>query len=105
MSVDYVHQIGTIALLVLTGVGASVVHSLLKKDHWSKSLNNGLAFAYAVGVALLDLWLKGQLHVTNMVPAFLLVYGASQGWYNALFVLTKAETSSSTTNLPVSNEL
>jgi hypothetical protein len=99
MSAVYLHQIGEVVLLAGTGVIASVVHSFLKKDSWSKSVNNGIAMGYAAIIAALDLWLKGNLVVNNLPAAFLAVYGAAQAWYATLFLVSNTE--NKTSDLPV----
>lgn len=92
---DYLQQIGTLALLVGTGIGASVMHSIIKNDKWTASENNVLALVYSLVLAVLDLWLKGLLHFSGIVPAFLAIYGASQAWYATVFAVTSSETKSS----------
>lgn len=103
ISADHLHQIGQLTLLLGTGVLGSIVHSFIKRDGWSDSFNNGLALGYSFVIALLDLWLKGQIHLDgDLFQGFLVVYGAAQAWYAVIFLLTKAENSKSTPDsLPV----
>lgn len=81
--VDHLKAVGPTLLAFLTGTGASVLFSLLKRDKWSADLNNVIVFVYAALIALLDAWLKGQLTVNGGITLFLLVYGSSLAWYNA----------------------
>jgi hypothetical protein len=123
MNTDLLHQVGLLGLAILTGVGASVFHSVIKKDHWSKAVNNAISLAYCAVIAGVDLALKGQFKLNSLVPTFLAVYGSAQVWYATLFLVTSAENKpapvvaapvapveapvapASTTDLPVSNEV
>ena len=86
---------------MLTGVGASIFHSVLKKDHWSKTTNNLVSLGYCVIIAGIDLALKGQFKLSEIVPTFLAVYGSAQAWYTTLFLVTAAEYSAPTTPVVV----
>lgn len=99
---DYVTQLAPTVLALLSGVGASTLHSLLKKDGWSKDLNNGIVFVYALLLAVLDAWLKGQLNLSAGATTFLLVYGSATAWYNThAFISSKDPGVKTVQDLPV----
>lgn len=82
-AVDQLRSVGPTLLAFLTGSGASILYSILKKDGWSATRNNVIVLAYAAVLALLDSFLKGQLTLNGGLTMFLLVYGSSLSWYNA----------------------
>lgn len=81
-----------LALLVVGGLGASLLHQIFeslskRKDGWSRGFNVFLQVLLGVTVAALSAFVNGQLLLSwdsaiNFAAMFLIVLGTSQGRYS-----------------------
>lgn len=87
----HVFEVAQIAVLVGSGVGASIVHSLVERGKWSSAVNYAVLFAYSAVLGAISLYVNGLLDLSNWFVAFQLVLAAASTWYATLFLINKAQ--------------
>lgn len=88
---NHIFELAQIGVLVGSGVGASVIHSLVERGKWSSALNYAVLFVYSAILGTLSLYINGNLDLTNWFVAFQLVLAAASTWYATLFLINKAQ--------------